>query len=147
MSHAMRSIIAELNKLIDKKITVRLVDGKEYSGTLVSYDPSSLHIILENVSTSDGHRYYRVIIAGNRISEIIVEPPLFDANEFAEMLKRELGLPPGAVRVLTEINAVQVYNNIKVSEAGVEGYGELARKIFDIFNRYIEYRKKLLGKG
>ena len=143
MSYVSRSIVAELNKLIDKRITVRLVDGRTYIGKLISYDQSTLHLVLSDVEAGDGGKYHKVIIVGNRVSEIIVtEYPLFDAQEFANILTAKLNLRPDVVRVVPEINAVIVYDRIKISEAGVEGSGSLAQRIYEIYNEYIESKRR-----
>ncbi|MEM0027269.1 MAG: Lsm family RNA-binding protein [Ignisphaera sp.] len=143
MSYSSRSIIGELSKAIDKKIMVRLVDGKTYIGKLVSFDQNSLHIVLGNAESSDGGKYYRVIVNGSRISEIIIqEQPMFNAEEFASIIISRLGLRPDVVKVLSDTNSIIIYDRIKVSESGVEGSGSLAQKIYEIYNEYIESRKK-----
>lgn len=143
MSYSGRSIIGELSKAIDKKIIVRLVDGKTYIGKLISFDQSSLHIVLGNAESSDGGKYYRVIVNGSRISEIIIqEQPMFSAEEFASIIISRLGLRPDVVKVLSDTNSIIIYDRIKVSETGVEGSGSLAQKIYEIYNEYIESKKK-----
>lgn len=143
MSYGSRSIIGELSKAIDKKIIVRLVDGKTYMGKLISFDQSSLHIVLGNAESSDGGKYYRVIVNGSRISEIIIqEQPIFSAEEFASIIISRLGLRPDVVKVLSDTNSIIIYDRIKVSETGVEGSGSLAQKIYEIYNEYIESKKK-----
>ncbi|MEL9940323.1 MAG: Lsm family RNA-binding protein [Ignisphaera sp.] len=143
MSYGSRSIIGELSKAIDKKIIVRLVDGKTYMGKLISFDQSSLHIVLGNAESSDGGKYYRVIVNGSRISEIIIqEQPMFSAEEFASIIISRLGLRPDVVKVLSDTNSIIIYDRIKVSETGVEGSGSLAQKIYEIYNEYIESKKK-----
>lgn len=143
MSYGVRSIASELSRLIDKKIVVKLSDGKTYMGKLLSYDPSMLHLVLGDVEGEDGQRFYRVIINGSRISEILIyEQPLFDAEEFAAILTSKLNLRHDVVKVLHDVNAVIVYDRIKVSEAGVEGTGSFAQRIYEIYLEYMEGKKK-----
>lgn len=143
MSYSARSIASELARLVDKKVVVRLSDGKTYIGKLLSYDPVALHIVLGDVEGEGGARLYRVVVHGGRISEILVyEQPLFDAEEFASILTTKLGLRPDVVKVLHDINAVIVYDRIKVSESGVEGTGSFAQRIYEIYSEYIENKKK-----
>ena len=143
MSYASRGIVGELSKAIDKKIMIRLVDGKTYIGKLVSFDQNSLHIVLGDAESNDGNKFYRVIINGSRISEIIIqEQPLFDAEEFASYLIAKLNLRSDVIKVLHDVNAVIVYDRIRVSEAGVEGSGSLAQKIYEVFTEYMESKKK-----
>lgn len=143
MSYGARSIASELSRLVDKRIIVRLIDGKTYIGKLLSYDPSTLHIVLGDAEGDGGQKLYRVIINGNKVSEILVqEQPLFDAEEFAAILTSKLSLRPDVVKVLHDVNAVIVYDRIKVSEAGVEGTGSFAQRIYEIYLEYIENKKK-----
>lgn len=143
MSYGPRTVASELTRLIDKKIIVRLADGKMYIGKLLSYDPSALHVVLGDVVNDDGVKFYRVIINGDRISEILVqEQPLFDAEEFASLLMMKLGLRSDVVKVLHDTNVVIVYDRIKVGEAGVEGTGSFAQRIYEIYVEYIENKKK-----
>ncbi|MEM1645878.1 MAG: Lsm family RNA-binding protein [Ignisphaera sp.] len=143
MSYGPRSIASELTRLIDKKVIVRLADGKTYTGKLLSYDPSVLHVVLGDAEGDNGAKFYRVIINGDRISEILVqEQPLFDADEFASLLMTKLGLRSDVIKVLHDTNVVIVYDRIKVSEAGVEGTGSFAQRIYEIYLDYIESKKK-----
>ena len=143
MSYAPRSIASELTRLIDKKVMVRLADGEVYTGKLLSYDPTSFHIVLGEAEDSGGSKFYRVIINGNRISEILIyEQPLFDAEEFASLLISKLNLRPDLVKVLHDANIVVVYDRIKVSESGVEGTGSFAQRIYEVYMEYIESKKK-----
>jgi len=142
MAFTARSIISEINKLLDKKVVVKLVDGRSYVGKLITFDQNTFSVVLGDVESESG-KYHRVIIPGTRISEIIVETqPLFDAEEFAALLRERLNLNPNVIRVLPEINAVIVYDRIKVSEHGVEGAGGLAQRIYDVFKEYIESKKR-----
>lgn len=144
MSYAApRSMAAELSRLLDKKVVVRLVDGKLYTGRLLSFDQSALHLVLGDAEAEGGSRYHRVVINGSRVSEVILEEqPLFDAEEFAAFVTSRLGLRSDAVKVLSNVNAVIIYDKIKVSEAGVEGSGSLAQKIYEVFNEYVEAKKR-----
>lgn len=143
MSYSARSVSSELSRLVDKKIIVKLSDGRSYIGKLLSYDSSTLHIVLGEAEGSDGLRFHRVVINGSKISEILVqEQPLFDAEEFATVLTSKLNLRSDVVKILHDVNAVIVYDRIKVSESGVEGTGSFAQKVYEVFSEYIENKKK-----
>uniref|UniRef100_A0A7C5XI90 Sm ribonucleo n=1 Tax=Ignisphaera aggregans TaxID=334771 RepID=A0A7C5XI90_9CREN len=143
MSYTSRSLAGELVRLVDKRVQVKLVDGKTYTGKLISFDHTSLHIVLSDVESSNGEKYHRVIINGSRISEILVqEQPTFNAEEFASIVLSKLGLRSDVVKVLSDVNAVIIYDRIRVTEAGVEGAGSLAQKIYEVYTEYIEGKKK-----
>ncbi len=142
MTYVARSISTELGKLLNKRVVVKLVDGKAYVGKLVAFEPSALHVVLEDVDIGDS-KLERLVIHGSRISEIYPESTsIFDAEEFASVLRERLNLNPYAIRVLPEINAVVVYDKIKITEAGVEGEGGLAQRIYEVFKEYIESKRR-----
>ncbi len=143
---AIRNLISELAGIVGSVVTVKLVDGTIYEGKLVGIDAGdrlTLHLVLQDAKCSDGEKYYKVFINGNRISEIIsAERPLFDPEEFAHIIQTKLNLPPGTVRVLKEAGTVMIYDRYKVSVNGVEGSGGLASKIYSVWEEYMEEKKR-----
>ncbi len=148
ISNITKKLINEVLNLVDRYVVVKLVDGRTYEGTLLGIDVSerlTLHIILGNAKDVDGNTCYRVLIHGDRLSEIISkEQQIFDPNEFSSYILSKLNLPPGSVKVIKEANLVMVYDKYKVSENGVEGSGPLASKLYSLYQEYIELRKKRL---
>ena len=145
VADATRRLISELLSMLEKKITVILVNGKKYEGKLIGFDHPALNIVLTDVVDADGNRYPKILIKGNVVAEIMVtEEPLFDPNEFAEHLIRELHLRQDAVKIIPEARAVMVLGRIKVSEKGVEGTGPMAQNVFQVYQRYMEYRRSKL---
>jgi len=144
MSALSRSLTSELNKLIDKKVIVKLNDNRRYTGKLITIDPSSLNLVLADAEADDGSKYHRVVLSGAFVKEIILpEQPLFIAEEFAEFLARRLPtLGQQSIKVISEINAVEVAGRVRVRESGVEGSGMLAERVNEVFNEYIERKKK-----
>ncbi len=139
---ATRNIVVELNKMLDKRVMVRLSDGRSYVGKLVAFDPSSLHVVIADAESSDGRKFQKVVVLGNAISEILlVQEELFDAHEFANYILQHLNLPPASVRVDPNINAVIVYDRIRVTERGVEGSGQLAQRIYELFENYMKTKR------
>ncbi|MEM4695601.1 MAG: Lsm family RNA-binding protein, partial [Ignisphaera sp.] len=99
--------------------------------------------VLGDAESNDGKKFYRIIISGTRVSEILIEEqPLFDAEEFATILTSKLGLRPDVIKVLHDVNVVVVYDRIKVSESGVEGAGSFAQRIYEVYTEYIENKKR-----
>ncbi|MEM0374544.1 MAG: Lsm family RNA-binding protein [Sulfolobaceae archaeon] len=143
MSVGARKISTDLNMMIDKTVVVKMINNKTYTGTLSSYETSPFLIALSNAKDENNNVYYKVILNGSFIQEILIKTaPIFDPKEFAEILTRTLGLRSGDVRVYEEAGIVTVLDKIKVSESGVEGSGPLAQRIYDIFNDYISKKKK-----
>ncbi|MEM0439790.1 MAG: hypothetical protein DJ555_05020 [Desulfurococcaceae archaeon] len=136
-----RRFYTEIGSLVDKRVYVRLVDGKVYRGVLLGIDQPSLNVVLGEAD-SEGKRFFRVVINGNRISEIVVEEiPLFDPEEFFNLVVQRLNINPANVKVYKESGSVVILDRYRVSENGVEGSGALANKIFDIWQEYMEGKK------
>lgn len=140
---ASRRLVNELATMLDRKIRVVLDSGKSYEGLLAGFDHPSLNILLRNAVDNAGVKYPRIIVKGERISEIIVmEEPIFDPEEFKELLLREMKLQEHAVRILHDVRAVEVLGRYRVSEDGVMGSGPMAETLYSLYKKYIEQRKK-----
>ncbi len=146
VSNVAKRLVNEVVNLVDKPVVVKLVDGRTYEGILLGVDVSerlSLHLVLGNARDDSGNVCHRVLIHGDRLSEVISkEQPMFDPNEFSSYIVSKLNLPPGSVKVVKEANLVVVYDKYKVSENGVEGSGPLASKLYSLYQEYMELRKK-----
>ncbi|ABP96409.1 MULTISPECIES: Lsm family RNA-binding protein [Metallosphaera] len=139
---ASKRIVADMNSLLDKTVVVKLSNGKSYSGQLSSYELTPFMVSLINAKDSENNSFYKVLINGNMISEILVKSvPIFDAREFADVVQKNLGLRPGDVKVYEEVGIITVMERIKVSESGVEGSGPMAQRIYDLYNEYIAKKK------
>ncbi|MCD6324224.1 MAG: Lsm family RNA-binding protein [Desulfurococcales archaeon] len=143
---AVRNLISEIASLLENIVIVKLIDGTTYEGKLVGIDAGdrlTLHLVLEDAKTSSGEKYYKVVINGSRVSEIIsVQRPKFNPEEFAEFITVKLNLPPGTVRVIKEAKTVLVYDRYKITENGVEGSGGMASKLYSLWEEYMESHKK-----
>lgn len=143
MDMSSRRVSGDLNTLIDKTIIVKLSNNKTYSGVLSSFELSPFMISLTNAKDNENNTYYKVIINGSLITEILVKnAPIFDPREFAELVAKELNIRTADIKVYEEAGIVTILDKIKVSENGVEGSGPLAQKVYDIYNSYVEKKKK-----
>ncbi|AOL16147.1 Sm ribonucleo [Sulfolobus sp. A20] len=141
-----RRVVNELNSLLDKTIIVKTTNNKTYIGQLSAFETSPFIISLTNAKDESNNIVYKLIINGNLISEIIVKsPPLFEPREFAEIVEKSLNLRPGDIKVYEETGVVTILDKIKVTQNGVEGSGPMAQRIYDIYNDYINKKKKELG--
>lgn len=143
VTEASRRLVQELATLLDKRVKVVLENGKYYEGLLTGFDHPSLNILLRNAIDNDGVKYSRIIIKGERVSEIVImEEPLFDPEEFKEFILREMKLQEHSVRVLHDIRAVEILGRYRVSEDGVMGSGPMAETLYNLYKKYMEIRKK-----
>ncbi|MCC6030912.1 MAG: Lsm family RNA-binding protein [Desulfurococcales archaeon] len=137
-----RRFMTELNNILDKRITVRMSDGKIYRGVLLGVDQQGLNLVLGDAEDEKGIRYHRVFISGSRLSEILVEElPIFDPDEFANLAAQRLGINPVNIKVLRDAGVVMILDRYKISESGVEGSGALANRIYDLWDEYIKSKK------
>jgi len=142
---ASRRLVSELASMIDKKIRVVLSDGRYYEGILVGFDHPGLNILLRAAIDEKGNRIPRVMIKGERVSEIIIaEEPLFNPEEFREWILREMKIPEHMVKVIPEARVVEVQGRYRVGEDGVVGSGPIAETLHSIYKKYMEYRRKMI---
>ncbi|MGC9148501.1 MAG: Lsm family RNA-binding protein [Sulfolobales archaeon] len=137
-----RRFATELNNIIDRRIIVRLTDGKVYKGILLGVDQPTMNLVLGEAEDEQGNRYYRVFISGTRFSEILIEEmPLFDPDEFANLASQRLGINPVNIKVMRDIGVVMILDRYKISANGVEGSGALATRIYDLWEEYMKNKK------
>jgi len=142
---ASRRVVSELASMIDKKIRVVLSDGRYYEGILIGFDHPGLNILLRAAVDEKGNRIPRVMIKGERVSEIIIaEEPLFNPEEFREWILREMKIPEHMVKVIPEARIVEVQGRYRVGEDGVVGSGPIAETLHSIYKKYMEYRRKMI---
>ncbi|MEM0004594.1 MAG: Lsm family RNA-binding protein [Desulfurococcaceae archaeon] len=145
VSEASRRLIQELATFLDRRVKVVLDNGKSYDGLLAGFDHPSLNILLKDAVDNSGTRFAKIVVKGERISEIIIlEEPLFDPEEFKEFILKEMKLQEHAIRVLHDIRAVEVLGRYRVSEEGVMGSGPMAETLYSLYKKYMELRKKKL---
>jgi len=143
VSEASRRLVQELSAVLDRKVKITLENGKTYEGVLVGFDHPSLNILLRDAVDNTGARYSKILVKGEKIVEILMlEEPLFDPEEFKELLLREMKIQEHAVRILPEIRAVEVLGRYRVSEEGVMGSGPMAETLYSLFKKYMEQKKK-----
>jgi|BEDMetMinimDraft_2_1075160.scaffolds.fasta_scaffold00953_6 small nuclear ribonucleoprotein (snRNP)-like protein len=141
-SPSTRRFIGDLSYMLDKYVMVKLVNGRSYQGTLTGLDNERLNLSLSNAKDDSGKLLPKVIINGSIIQEILLlSSSIFDPQEFAVRVEKELNLRPGDVKVYPEGGFVMILDKIKVSESGVEGSGSLAQRIYDIYSDYINKKK------
>ncbi len=143
LPEAHRRFQGELRSLIDKKVLVRLADGRTYRGTVVGIDINTLSLVLSDAETDQGSKISKVIVHGSRISEIIVEEEaVFEPREFADFIVQKLQLPPHAIEVSDQFRYVIVYHKYKITESGVEGEGPFAQRLYDLLQEYLRSKQR-----
>ncbi|MEM1628882.1 MAG: Lsm family RNA-binding protein [Desulfurococcaceae archaeon] len=142
---ASRKLISELASMLDRRIKIVLNDGRYYEGILAGFDHPSLNILLRQAVDNRGSKFPKVVIKGDKISEIlIIEEPLFDPEDFKEFILKEMKLQEHMIRVVYDARAVEILGRYRVSEEGVMGSGPMAETLHSLFKKYMEMRKKVV---
>ncbi|WP_069807176.1 Lsm family RNA-binding protein [Vulcanisaeta thermophila] len=135
LADASRRFNAELLNMVNKEVRVSVTNGSTYRGLLVGID-SSLNIILQDAVNEKNERFSRVLIMNHAIVDMVLIEEYVDLREFAKYIDKYF---PGMVKYIEEANVVQV-GNVKVTTAGVEGTGPLAKRVKELFDEFMSRR-------
>jgi small nuclear ribonucleoprotein (snRNP)-like protein len=137
LADAGRRFNVELLSMVNKEVRVSMRDGATYRGLLVGID-GSLNMILENATNDKNEKFTKVLLMSHSIVEVALLQEYLDLREFAKYIDKYF---PGMVKYVEEANVVQV-GNVRVSEAGVEGAGPLAKRVKELFDEYLSRKGK-----
>lgn len=138
LTEASRRFTLELMNMINRRVKVVTTTGTVYEGVLLGVD-NDLNIVLADVSTSRQEKYPRVVLLRHAICEIALLEERLDLRELAKLLEKYF---PGMVKYVEEANIILVGDRIRVTEAGVEGSGPLAKRVKEIFDQFMMSRGK-----
>ncbi|MFP3216505.1 MAG: Lsm family RNA-binding protein [Vulcanisaeta sp.] len=136
LADAVRRFNAELLNMINKEVRVTTSNGVTYRGTLIAID-NSLNLLLMDAVNDKNERFPRVLIMGHAVIDVVLIQEFVDLREFARYIDRYF---PGMVKYVEEANIVQV-GNVKVTPAGVEGSGPLAKRVKELFDEFLSRKK------
>ncbi len=124
--------------MLNRKVRVVLTSGIEVEGTLLGFN-DNVDIVLGDVALSGNKKIPRAVILRHVISTIYLTEERLELRELARLLERYF---PGMVKYVEEANIILVGDRIRVTEAGVEGYGPLARRVKEIFDEFLRSRRQ-----
>ncbi len=134
MSQANRAYLAELHKLVNKKVEVRTTEQKTYYGVLKGIN-EELNLVMTDVKVSDGEKFFSLLISGKMVSYISLGDIPFDINGLAEELAKVF--KSENVKVFEDTNNIRVMDRFVVNEQGVSGgEGIVADRIKSIWEAY-----------
>lgn len=136
LADAARRFNVELLNMVNKEVRVTTNSGVTYRGTLVGID-NSLNLMLVDAVNDKNERFSRVLIMSHAIIDVVLIQEFVDLREFARYIDRYF---PGMVKYIEEANVVQV-GNVKVTTAGIEGSGPLAKRVKELFDEFMTKRK------
>ncbi|NHJ86723.1 MAG: hypothetical protein FK734_14760 [Asgard group archaeon] len=126
----------ELANLDGKYITIITTTGKSYNGLLKAWNPDTFDVCIANVQEGKNN-YFKVILRGTVISEVLIPEKPFDLQALAEVLRERLNLLEADVKLFEDARIIQVLNKVKVSEKGVEGTGPVADRVRAVFDQHM----------
>ncbi len=131
-----RRFNAELLNMVNKEVRITTSTGATYQGTLVGID-NSLNVMLVDAVNNKNEKFSRVLIMSHAIIDMVLVQEFMDLREFARYIDKYF---PGMVKYVEEANIVQV-GNVKVTTAGIEGSGPLAKRVKELFDEFMSKRK------
>lgn len=128
----------EVNAMLGRRVVVNMVGGSYYKGQLVGID-QGLNVVLTDAVNDKNEKFPKVVIMSGAIRDIALIEEYLDLREFAKILEKYF---PGMVKYIEETNTVMVGDNVSVTESGVKGTGLVARRVKEIFDEYVQSRRK-----
>ncbi len=124
--------------MLGRRVLVNLIGGSFYRGQLVGID-QGLNIILVDVTNDKNERFPKVLVKSEAIRDIALVEEYIDLRELAKILEKYF---PGMVKYIEETNTIIVSENVTVTEEGVKGTGLVARRVKEIYDEYVQTRKR-----
>lgn len=137
LSEASRRFMLELMNMLNRKVRISLTSGAEIEGTLLGFN-DNLDIVLGDVTLPGNKKIPRMVIMRHIIGTISLTEERLELRELAKILEKYF---PGMVRYVEEANIILVGDRIRVTEAGVEGAGPLAKRVKEIFDEFLRARR------
>lgn len=135
---ASSNFFKDLTSLVGKKVKVNLEGGRAYTGRLRSYEAGTLSLCLTDAEDDGGNTYSKVFIRGDKVVDFFqIEEGMNLRELYMEISKV---FPHGDVEFLEDNNVILVLKKVKVTEKGVEGEGPIARRVKEIYERFMAER-------
>ena len=127
--------MAEVGALVDKTVSVVMVDGKSFVGSLVGINPDDLSLCLAEARDDKGRVIHRVVLNGSVVAQVLAVEKPFDLRALAERLEKVF---PTLVKLYEDKGFIWVMEKIKVTEKGVvEGSGPAAERVQKVYGLFM----------
>ena len=131
----------ELSKILRKTVTVVLVDGKTYVGTLDGYNRMSMSLCLTNARDDKGKEIPQIFINGNLVGQINVTEKPFDLRGLTARIEKVF---PRMVKLYDDVGIIVVMDRIRLNANGIlEGSGPAAERVQKVYEEFIKETTKV----
>jgi len=130
-----RRFLAEVGALVDKTVSVVMVDGKSFVGSLVGINPDDLSLCLAEARDDKGRVIHRVVLNGSVVAQVLAVEKPFDLRALSDRLEKVF---PTLVKLYEDKGFIWVMEKIKVTEKGViEGSGPAAERVQKVYSQFL----------
>ena len=133
---AMRAFNREMAAVVGATVDVELTNGKNYNGTLVGIDQTTLSIVLAGVG-GDAN-VPKMFIYGPSIVAFSVAEKEISLEGLAKELEKQF--PPGGVQYFPDTSIIVVMNKIRITPEGVDGTGPLYERVAQVAEPWLRDR-------
>ncbi len=134
-SMAAKRFFEEFASLLQRNVTAVTLDGKEFSGILAGFDPSTLSICLSEAVDESGKKATKIFLYGGNLARVYTVEKPFDLRRLAERLDRVF---PRMVKLHEEAGVITVMDRIRVTASGViEGTGPMAERVQRVYEEFV----------
>ena len=135
-----RMYFEELTRVLRRKITVVLTDGKTYVGEFEGYNPATMSICLLNAQDENGKEIPRLFLNGNVVAQIYATEKPFDLRGLAARIEKVF---PRMVKLYDDIGVIVVMDRIRVNASGIlEGNGPAAERVQRVYEEFMKETDK-----
>ncbi|MFH0897139.1 MAG: Lsm family RNA-binding protein [Candidatus Bathyarchaeota archaeon] len=135
-----RMFFEELSKILRRTVTIVLVDGRTYVGTLEGYNPISMSMCLSKARDDKGKELPQIFLNGNLVGQIYVTEKLFDLRGLASRLEKVF---PRMVKLYDDVGIIVVMDKIRINANGIlEGSGPAAERVQKVYDEFIKETAK-----
>ena len=136
-----RMFFEALSKILRKTVTITLLDGKTYVGTLEGCSPDTMSVCLGNAKDDKGKTIPTIFLNGNIVGQILATEKPFNLKGLSDRLERVF---PRMVKIYEDIGVIVVMDKIRLNESGLlEGLGPAAERVKKVYDEFMKELEKI----
>jgi small nuclear ribonucleoprotein (snRNP)-like protein len=140
VSVAQRKYFTEVAALAEKIVSVTLVSGKVFTGTLIGINPDNLSLVLADVKDESGNMVNRLFLNGSTVAQLSTAEKSFDLKALAQRLEKVF---PRMVKLYEDKGFIWVMDKVKLTDHGItEGSGPAAERVQRVYDQFVSETTK-----